>query len=155
VYSSGCYTYVPAAFPTIPTGERVRVYLSQAGAARLREIGGDAIPGLGERPVVAGRLVRRDATEFSLQIPIGARQTGFLQEELDQQVTLPVAELVQVERRQVSGVRSALAVVAGTAALTALVVTVLKGARNPSPSTGGDPDNLRAPIRVDGGRPRF
>jgi hypothetical protein len=146
VLSSGCYTYVPAQFTTIPIGEGVRVYLSQAGVDRLRQVGADALPGLTDRPVLSGRLVRRDASEFSLQVPVGTRQAGFHVAELDQQVTLPVTDLVQVERRQVSNVRTAISVAAGTAALTTVVVMIVNGARRPVDNTGPDPDNLRIPI---------
>ena len=145
-FASGCYTYVPAQFTAIPIGEGVRVYLSQAGVDRLRQVGADALPGLTDRPVLNGRLVRRDATEFSLQVPVGTRQAGFHQAELDQQVTLPVTDLVQVERRMVSGLRSALSVVAGTALLATVVVTIVNGARRPSDNGGPEPDNLRIPL---------
>jgi hypothetical protein len=146
VLTSGCYTYVPAQFTTIPIGEGVRVYLSQSGVDRLRQIGADALPGLTDRPVLSGRLVRRDASEFSLQVPVGSRQTGFHTAALDQQVTLPVTDLVQVERRQVSGLRTALSLGAGTAALATVVVMIVKGARRPVDNTGPDPDNLRIPV---------
>jgi hypothetical protein len=146
VFASGCYTYVPTQFTTIPIGEGVRVYLSQSGVDRLRQVGAEALPGLTDRPVLSGRLVRRDASEFSLQVPVGTRQTGFHTAEIDQQVTLPVADLVQVERRQVSSLRTALSVAGGTAALASVVVLVVNGARRPVDNGGPDPDNLRIPL---------
>ena len=145
VLATGCYSYVPAQFTAIPIGEGVRVYLSQDGVARLHEIAADAFPDLGDRPVLNGRLVRRDATEFSVQVPVGARQAGFHQAELDQQVTLPVSSLVQVEQKKVSGVRTGLALVAATAALATVTVTILSGARDPVSDGGPDPDNIRVP----------
>ncbi|MSR07879.1 MAG: hypothetical protein EXR93_12580 [Gemmatimonadetes bacterium] len=145
-FASGCYTYVPATFSTVPTGESVRVYLTQSGVDRLRQMGGEAMPELGSRPVLTGKLVRRDATDFSLQIPVGSRQSGFMRSELGQQITLPVSDLVQVEWRQVSGTRSALATAGVSVVLAAVVVTALKGARAPGGSAGSDPDNLRMPL---------
>lgn len=144
--ASGCYTYVPAQVATIPLGEGVRVYLSQSGVERLRAIGADALPGLTDRPVLSGRLVRRDATEFSLQVPVGTRQAGFHQAQLDQQVTLPLSDLAQVEQRRVSRARTGLAVAAGTAALATVAVMIVSGARNPASNGGPDPDNLRIPV---------
>jgi hypothetical protein len=146
VFASGCYTYVPAQFTTIPIGEGVRVYLSQAGVDRLRQVGGEALPGITDRPVLNGRLVRRDASEFSLQVPVGTRQAGFHMAELDQQVTLPVSDLVQVEHRRVSGLRTGLAMGAATALLATVVVTIVNGARRPSDNGGFEPDNLRIPL---------
>jgi hypothetical protein len=52
---------------------------------------------------------------------------------------------VQVEWRRVSGTRSALATAGVSVVLAAVVVTVLKGARNPAGNGGQDPDNLRVP----------
>jgi hypothetical protein len=146
VFASGCYTYVPAQFTAIPLGEGVRVYLSQSGVDRIRQIGADALPGLTDRPVLNGRLVRRDANEFSLQVPVGTRQAGFHQAALDQQVTLPVSDLVQIEQRRVSGVRTGLAMAGGTALLATVVVLVVSGARNPADNGGVDGDNLRVPL---------
>ena len=146
VCATGCYTYAPAQFTTIPIGEGVRVYLSQAGVERLRQIGGEAFPELADRPVISGRLVRRDATEFSLQVPVGRRQEGFHMAELDQQVTLPVADLVQVEHRRVSTARTGLTVVGSSVLLATIVVTIMTGARNPADNGGGEGDNILLPL---------
>lgn len=146
VFACGCYSYVPANFTTIPPGEGVRVYLSQAGVDSLRHAAADALPDIGDRPVVSGRLVRRGTTDFSLQIPVATRQAGFHQAELDQQVTLPVADVVQVEAKRLSGVRTGLATVLATATLATVVVTILTGARQPvSTDGGGGVENLRLP----------
>jgi hypothetical protein len=144
--TSGCYTYVPAQFTAIPIGEGVRVYLSPTGLERLRQVGAEALPGIADRPVLNGRLVRRDATEFSLQVPVGTRQAGFHQAEIDQQVTLPLSDLVQVEHRRVSGLRTGLALGAATALLATVVVTIVTDARNPAGDSGPDGDNLRIPL---------
>src|SRR3954463_510633 len=101
VFTGACYSYVPASFTAVPIGQGVRLYLSEAGLDSLRRAAGDAVPGIGDRPVVSGILVRRDAKDFSLQIPVATRQAGFHETELDQRVTLPVADLVQVEQRKV------------------------------------------------------
>ena len=130
-FGGACYSYVPADFTTVPIGEGVRVYLSQAGADSLRRAAGDAVPGIGDRPIVSGTLVRRDATDFSIQIPVATRQTGFQSSELDQRVTLPVADLVQVEQRKVSSLKTGLALVGSVVILSTIVVTVMTGSRQP------------------------
>ena len=107
ILTTGCYSYVPAEFAAVPLGEGVRVYLSREGQTRLRAAGEDQIPGLREdEPIVEGVLVRRDASEFSLRIPVAQRQAGFIQSTLGQQVTLPTTEVVQVQHRIVSRTKS-------------------------------------------------
>ncbi len=143
---SGCFAYVPTDFAAVPLGEGVRVYLSQTGMNRLREIGEDAIPGAASTPVLIGTLVRRDASEFSLQVPVGTRQVGFHSAELDQQVTLPVADVVLVERRKVSGARTVLLTAAGTAVVGAAIYAIIDGARRPLDNSAPDSDNVRVPL---------
>ena len=146
LFGSGCYSYIPADFSTVPMGEGVRVYLSETGMTRLRELGGDALPGAGTRPIVSGRLVNRTPSEFSLEIPVGTRAVGFHTEELDQRLTLPVADVVQVEMKKVSGVKTAALTAAGAGAIGYLIVLVVKGARDPVIDTQPDPDNIRIPL---------
>lgn len=144
--SSGCFTYQPADFSTVPMGGGVRVYLSQAGMNRLRELGGDALPGAGTRPVVSGTLVSRTPDQFSLQIPVATRAVGFHTAAIEQQVTLAVADVVQVELKKVSGVRTAALTAAGAGAIGYLIVLVVKGARDPIIDQSPEPDNLRVPL---------
>src|SRR5688572_31081052 len=120
-------------------GEGVRVYLSQSGMERFRELGGDALPGAGTRPVVSGTLVNRTPSEFSLAIPVGTRAVGFHTAALDQRVTLPVADVVQVEMKKVSGVKTAALTAAGAGAIGYLIVVIVKGARDPVIDTEPDP----------------
>ncbi|HUR01128.1 MAG TPA: hypothetical protein VM347_01180, partial [Nonomuraea sp.] len=146
--ASGCYSYVPAELATVPLGEGVRVYLSRDGVARLRELGADQIPGAaGEQPVVQGTLVRRTGSDFSLLIPVTSRQVGFLQTNLGQQVTLPAADAVQVQLRKVSGVKTGLALATSTAGLAYILVSIVQGARQPTPpNPDPGPVDLRVPM---------
>jgi hypothetical protein len=143
---SGCYKYVPTELAAVPIGDGVRVYLSRDGMDRFRKVGGDVLPNAGTSPVLAGTLVRLEGGEFSLEVPVATRQVGFLSSQLDQRVTLPVADVVQVESRKVSGLRTAALTVAGTALIGYAIVEVVHGARDPVPGNGGDPDNLRIPL---------
>jgi hypothetical protein len=141
VFTGACYSYVPARFDTVPIGLGVRLYLSEAGLDSLRRAAGVAVPGLGVRPVVSGILVRRDADDFSLQIPVAVRQAGFHEAELDQRVTLPVADLIQVEQRKVSSAKTALAVASSAFVVATVVVTVMTGARRPVDTSTPPGDN--------------
>jgi hypothetical protein len=147
--TTGCYSYVPVEFDTVPVGEGVRVYLSREGVTRLRELGGDQIPGAAaDQPVVQGTLTRRTAADFSVLVPVTSRQVGFLQNELGQQVTLPVADAVAVQLRKVSGVRTGLALAGSTAGIAYVIVSIIKGARAPQEGEEPPPGDLRIPISI-------
>ena len=149
VVTTGCYSYVPTDFDAVPVGEGVRVFLSREGVTRLRELGADQIPGAAaEQPIVEGTLVRRTASDFSVLIPVTARQVGFLQNPLGQQVTLPVADAVQVQRRQVSQVKTGLALAGSTAAIAVVIVSIIRGARQPQQTEQPPPGDLRIPLPV-------
>lgn len=142
---SGCFSYVPAEFETIPIGEEVRLFLNGAGLERLNEVGEDILPDSDE-PVVAGTLVARQADQFSLRIPVASRQEGFLQSQIAQQVTLPTSGLVQAERRQLNGIRTGLAVASGTAAIAVLVMTIISGGTPPQPVPPPTGEDARIPL---------
>ncbi|MSR07882.1 MAG: hypothetical protein EXR93_12595 [Gemmatimonadetes bacterium] len=146
--TTGCYSYVPAELGVVPVGEGVRVYLSRAGVAKLSELTGDEIPGSGgDQPLVQGTLVRRTDSEFSILVPVASRQVGFLQTNLGQQVTFPVADAVQVQLRKISPVKTGLALIGSTAGIAYLIVSIVQGARQPSnPSPDPGPVDLRAPL---------
>jgi hypothetical protein len=149
VVTTGCYSYVPAEFDTVPIGEGVRVYLSREGVTRLRELGGDEIPGAaGDQPVVQGTLTRRTASDFSVLIPVTSRQVGFLQNELGQQVTLPVADAVSVQLRKVSQLKTAGALAASTAGIAFVIVSIIKGARQPTDDPPPPGDDIRIPLSI-------
>jgi hypothetical protein len=147
--TTGCYSYVPAEFDTVPVGQGVRVFLSREGVTRLRELGGDQIPGAsGDQPMVQGTLTRRTASDFSVLIPVASRQVGFLQNELGQQVTLPVADAVAVQLRKVSHVKTGLALASSTAGIAVLIVSIIKGARAPQGGEEPPPGDLRIPLSI-------
>jgi hypothetical protein len=114
---------------------------------RLRELGGDQIPGAsGDQPVVQGTLTRRTASDFSVLIPVTSRQVGFLQNELGQQVTLPVADAVAVQLRKVSQVKTGLALAGSTAGIAFVIISIIKGARQPQDRPTPPPEDLRIPL---------
>jgi hypothetical protein len=128
----------------------VRVYLDQNGVARLQQVdGGDQLSGVSpDHPVLQGKLARRSASDLSLLIPVVSRQQGFfLQGELGQQITLPLTDVVGVEQKKLSSLKTALTVAGGTAGLAFLVVSIVNGARSPTVRfTPPPPDELRVPM---------
>ena len=146
IASTGCYSYLPAPSAAVPIGAGVRVYLSRSGMDRLQEMGGEEIPGGAlTQPVVQGTLVRRDAERFSIQIPIANRQTGFLQSELGQQVTMVQADAVRFELKKLSPARTGGALVLSTAAIATVIVSILRGARQPLDTPTPEPGDMRLP----------
>jgi len=58
--ASGCYGYTPVRFPAVPTGETVRIELSDEGSGRIERL-------LGERPTrIQGEVV--SSTDVGLSI---------------------------------------------------------------------------------------
>jgi hypothetical protein len=146
--ATGCYSYVPVELEVAPVGQDVRVYLSRTGVERLRELGGDQIPGAAaDQPVVSGTLVRRTGSDFSLLIPVTSRQVGFLQTDLGQQVTFPAADAVQVQLRKVSALKTGLVVAGSTALIGYVIVNIVQGARQPVDRPIPEPGDLRFPAR--------
>ena len=125
---TGCFSYVEIPLEAAPVGAEYRVLLTRSKMEELRDQDGGGLPESGP-PQVQGTLVARDAAEISLRVPIGARQVGFHQAEIDRQIRIAPADVVQVERRELSRGRTALAV-AGLAGLVAGVIfSTLEGAR--------------------------
>ena len=71
---------------------------------------------------------------------------GFLQNQIGQQVTFSMSEMVQAELRTVSQVRTALALVGTTAAVGAVIVAIVKGARDEAPRPNPEPGDAWIPL---------
>jgi len=142
---SGCFSYVPADLGTVPVGEEVRVYLTREGLAQLRESGSDDFAAI-DQPIVSGTLTGRDPGQFSLLIPVTRTQVGFLQSSLGQQVTLPSESVVQVEQRRLNGTRTGIALVASTAAVTLLLVSIISDGRGEEKGPPLDSNDGRIPL---------
>ena len=143
---SGCFSYVEVPVEAAPIGAEYRVLLTRRRLEELRDLDDGGLPDSGP-PQVHGVLVERDASEISLRLPIASRQVGFHQAEIDRQIRVALADVVQVERQRLDRGRTALAV-AGLAALGGGVVfTILDGARfwenSPEPPP---PDALRSQL---------
>lgn len=115
---SGCFSYVPADLDTLPPGENVRVFVTNAVVQEVQEV-----TPLGQ-PVLRGRVVRRDDDELFLRIPIAVRQEGFHSSEIGQDVRVPLREIIQLERRRPDHLGTG-ALVAGTIGAAATVIFVI------------------------------
>ena len=129
---SGCYTYVPAELATVPAGQEVRIYLSRGALAALPE----EIPANGMS--VRGTLVGQEADSLAVGVRVSTRQPGLMMEDLRQVVKVGTGEVMDVQRREFSGSRTAL-LMAGAAGAAAGVLTLIASARGDSGL--GDPND--------------
>ena len=136
---AGCFAYVPAQMEGVPAGQEVRVQLSRRGMAELPvEIAQDD-------GYLRGSYAGQGGDSVRVQVAVAARQVGFLNQELRQEVRVPTAEVVQIERREFSRGRTALlaaAVVAGGVAIVSLISGSIDGAGDGPP----DDDLTRVPL---------
>ena len=115
---TGCFRYVPATLETVPVGQDVRLFVTQQGLSEASAVSP------GDQPIVRGTLVSRDATQLFIRVPTAVRQEGFHTAVLGQDVSIPIREIVQVERRQIDPLGTGL-LVAGTAAVAGTVIFVI------------------------------
>ncbi len=135
-----CFRYVPAEFAAVPPGESVRVYLTRQGMAEVREVSN------ADGPFVTGTLLRLDADNLFVRVPVSTRQVGFFTERLGQELALRTSEIVQLERRQLDGVGTGL-LVAGTAAAAAgIVLLIIEAVSSDNPIEPPPPDEIRIPL---------
>ena len=127
--SSGCFSYVPADIETVPPGEDVRLFLTQAGMAALDEADPDGTLLTGVTPIVQGEITRRDLDEVYVRIPITRRQVGFHSSQLGQDVRIPTGEIVQIERRELNGVGTGLIIGGSTGLAASVILFIINDAR--------------------------
>lgn len=137
--SAGCFNYRPASLTELKPGETVRVYLTREQAGEL-----DELIGLTGRQLV-GNVVESGNARLLLDVPaavVNDPTTGA--RTLKQRVALPLAGVMELEQRKLSGWRTALAVVGITAAMGGLVALQLDGDNSPSEPKDG-PEASRIP----------
>lgn len=148
---SSCYAYVPADPDAVPLGERVRVHLSRSAMADMLLAAEDTAAAPVE-PVVAGTLSRREGDVVFVRVPIPVEREGFLVAPFGRDVRVPLAGILQLERRRLHGGRTALTA-AGAAGLAAFVIYVIMdgagGGAVPTPPGG---ENVRIPLSIGPGR---
>ena len=143
----GCFRYVPTEVGEVPPGANVRVYFTVEEKRRLEDE--DALEGIdmGTPPALTGTLAKENGDRFfCLRVAVGARQTGFHSEELDQIVPISTTGVVEFERRKFDWLSTG-ALAAGAAVLIGTVAyTILSSSRQPINHTFPEPNNIRIPI---------
>jgi hypothetical protein len=127
--SSGCFTYVPAELETLAPEGEARLELTRTGFAQLPEIPNH--PG----PDIAGTVVRRDGAQLLFRVPVNIRSNGMVTGTIEQDLTIPAADILRIERREFSRRRTAVVVLGGIGAL----IGVSQAFGTGGPPVGEDP----------------
>ncbi len=130
--ASACYTYKPVEQPA--PGAAVRAALTVEGAVRQSEFLGEPVRSL------SGKFVSRDADAVRLDIITGASRGTFNNIVLRDTLAIPTDQIITLEEREISWVKTAI-VFAAVATITALGVGTLTGG-------GEDIDTGNPPITV-------
>jgi len=121
----GCFRYLPVEPRAVPDGRQVRVEMTRLGFAALPEIPGQAGPRL------AGTITGQNDEQLLMLVPVAVLQDG---SEIGRELEIPTRDVVRVEVREVSRVRTGMLIASGLAAGLALYLGFEKG----SPTTARD-----------------
>lgn len=139
---AGCYSYTPVDLDSVQPPQRVRAFLSPAGATRVEPLLNES------RQVLTGELVEIDSDSVSLDVPSGYIERGMRTERLTQRLLFPRTELLGLQRRELDRVRTAGIVSAAAAAVGLVIYRVLtdESGGTTTPPPGGGPPEARIPI---------
>ena len=137
---AGCFTYIPAPIESAPTTEDVRVHLTRVALAQVPE---DFPTG---DTYLTGRIVSVAADSVVLRVPVARRSATPGVPELRQDVHIPRGGIVEIERREVNGLRTGLTVAAAAGAATALVLLIIEASGVGDPDPGDLPEQMRFPL---------
>ena len=141
---SGCFQYIPDDPLTLAPGSGVRVLTTRAGAAQLVDVSEI----FADVPVINGTLIGVEGQDLLLTVPVGRRQDGFVNSQLNQTIRIPTDEIISFRRKQFDPVATGLVTAASVGILTAVVVFILdpKGRENNDPEEPPDDAWVEFPI---------
>jgi hypothetical protein len=115
---AGCFKYIPAELDAVPPGENIRIYVTRNVVTSIEEV-----LRVGE-PVLTGQIVRRENDNIFMRVPTGIRSEGFHSVPIGQDLSIPVREIIALERRQIDRIGTG-ALVAGTLGAAGVVIFVI------------------------------
>jgi hypothetical protein len=95
---------------------------------------------------LVGRVVQLEPDSVVLRVPVASRASTPGMQELMQDVRIPRSGIVDVERREVSGLRTGLTVAAATGLGTALVLMIIDASGAGDEGPGDLPEQMRLPV---------
>ncbi len=122
IFLSACFRYVPVENP--PPGAEVRASLSVEGAVRQSERLGQPVRSL------SGKLVGFDNGDVQLDIITAASRGTFNDIVLRDTLAIPRDQVLVIEQREISWVRTGLVAVGVTAAAIAGIASVTSGGQD-------------------------
>ncbi len=139
---SACYTYAPVQPASVASGTSVRARVSATAAERIAPL-----IGVNDARLLTGKFAGPDAAGFLIEVPTTTQvgPAGSLQS-LAQRISIPRADLLEIETRALNRGRTA-AVVGTVAAIgIATAVNVLRGERGSERPPGGSSTDTRIPV---------
>lgn len=147
VVATGCHHYTPIHVEELRPGMDVRARVSLQEAERL-----EAYLPRGDRRMLEGEFLGRQGESFVLQVPAVSELRGVRVETLHQRVSVPLAELLEVEARELSRGRTFLLAGAGVAVGTAILVATFgdsgRSERDVPPDDPGAESRSGPPIQI-------
>ena len=136
VLLSGCFSYKAAEPASLPQGGQVRVHLTRQGFAALPETTDLS------RPRISGTLVSRDNDHVRVRVPLAFAAPGA---DAARDYVVPARDILVVEVRELSRMRTGLAVASGIAAAAAFYIAFEKG--NPFSNDNAKPPEEEGSFR--------
>jgi hypothetical protein len=127
---SACFSYVPGDIGSVAPEGDVRLELTRVGFAQLPEI--PFQPG----PDLSGRVVRQERNQLWLRVPVAIRADGMVTGTVHQEVVIPAADIVRLERRVFSRRKTGVVALAGVGALVGTIAAFGSG----GPPVGQQPE---------------
>lgn len=126
----GCYSYRVTQLDAVPTGAPMRLRISPDEAERLMDLR------LTEDRLVYGTLVSSAGTELMLDTQVGVNDATRGTRAFMQRITIPVAEVREVEERRFDGLKTG-ALVGGVAVGVGIIAAAAIGGGDGNDSPGG------------------
>ncbi len=141
----GCYSYSRVPVELALPGEQIRLTVTRDGALDYVTF----VETNEAAPSFVGTLEGEDRGSLLVRVPVPGDPTqGPAARRIDQIVRVPVDEVLAVERRTLSGVKTGAMIAASVAVGTALVLGIIDASGDADPDDGEPPDLqiLRIPI---------
>lgn len=127
----GCYSFQPVEWTEVAPPMQVRARVSLAQAERLETL----LPVDGR--LVEGEVVGREPDELLLRVPTSTLAGGAMSRVLYQQIVLPRDGVLEVELKEIDGMRTGAAVAVGGLVAGTVMWAIIAG--RSGGSTSGDP----------------
>ena len=138
--ASGCFAYVPSSPQELVSGEGVRLRLTAQEAMQFADLR------LADARSLEGTFVDRSDSEIMVEATVATSDRERGSQLLVQRVTVPITEIVDVERKKLDTFKTGLLVGAGTAAVGAVLFRDALGYGDSGQTPTENPEARRIPV---------